>query len=405
MSEERKHLIDQILTFPANTYSREYLDGPHPRTRKPYTVRELEVYLEELQQTAARPGRWTREQLVKSVVGRLPDADRANAIQWAESLSDGVLEHLRTSSTTEVNTIYQRMRAAQQDPEVLARRHEAEVATARRILDGFFLKHPEVADNVATRQALVRRASTLPDNGIITLEHLEEALQLLVVEGTVKAKKIPTAAERKAQQAQDRQTFQIAARKYGFADNEANFKFIVATLGPGFSENQIPQIQSQLAPVGPEEQQDRDEQERQEIIEEISGSRVMPMQDKAKLEGMPLDQLRVEVAKVRDERRLRQMSGTELRAYIRGQQQPSPAAPELPNYVGRDDLIAVLNCTDGSEFPDLLDRKIFANGRQAFEYLCSKWGFDVVNKRLGVHVAPSEIAGIVREVVHPFDKN
>jgi|GraSoi2013_100cm_1033763.scaffolds.fasta_scaffold202081_1 hypothetical protein len=51
---ERKGLIDQILTFPANTYTREFLDGPHPQTGQPYSIAELETYLADLRQTAAK---------------------------------------------------------------------------------------------------------------------------------------------------------------------------------------------------------------------------------------------------------------------------------------------------------------------------------------------------------------
>jgi hypothetical protein len=49
---ERKEIINQILAFPANTYSREFLDGPHPKTGRPYSTAELETYLKELQQSA-----------------------------------------------------------------------------------------------------------------------------------------------------------------------------------------------------------------------------------------------------------------------------------------------------------------------------------------------------------------
>jgi len=54
MSAERKQIIDQIVVFPANTYSREFLDGPHPKTGRPYSIAELETYLEELQQGATK---------------------------------------------------------------------------------------------------------------------------------------------------------------------------------------------------------------------------------------------------------------------------------------------------------------------------------------------------------------
>jgi hypothetical protein len=50
MSEsERTQIIDQILVFPANKHTREFLDGPHPKTETPYTNAELREYLEELQ--------------------------------------------------------------------------------------------------------------------------------------------------------------------------------------------------------------------------------------------------------------------------------------------------------------------------------------------------------------------
>ncbi len=45
----RAETINQILKFAANTHTREYLDGPHPRTGKPYTNEELDRYLDELQ--------------------------------------------------------------------------------------------------------------------------------------------------------------------------------------------------------------------------------------------------------------------------------------------------------------------------------------------------------------------
>ena len=52
---ERKEIIDQIVAYPANRYTREFLDGPHPKTNKPYTNAELREYLKELQQAAAKP--------------------------------------------------------------------------------------------------------------------------------------------------------------------------------------------------------------------------------------------------------------------------------------------------------------------------------------------------------------
>ena len=53
-SADRREIINQILAFPGNPYSREYLDGPHPRTKQPYSVEELSEYLDELRQAAAK---------------------------------------------------------------------------------------------------------------------------------------------------------------------------------------------------------------------------------------------------------------------------------------------------------------------------------------------------------------
>ena len=49
----RKEVIDKILTFPANTYKRAFLDEPHPRTGRRYSISELESYHEQLQSTVS----------------------------------------------------------------------------------------------------------------------------------------------------------------------------------------------------------------------------------------------------------------------------------------------------------------------------------------------------------------
>jgi len=49
----RKEVIDKILTFPANTYTRAFLGEPHPKTGRKYSNSELESYLEQLQSTVS----------------------------------------------------------------------------------------------------------------------------------------------------------------------------------------------------------------------------------------------------------------------------------------------------------------------------------------------------------------
>lgn len=335
-----------------------------------------------------------REWLINTVAAmlRLPVDSREDGIQWAQGLSDAVLEHLRTSSRAEVATIYQRMHqaqiAAQNDPEVVAARHQAQVETARRIFEAFFSKNPQVPDNVGTRKALIDRATSLSDDGIINLEHLNEAAQLLIAERTIKPKQILTAAELKQQAVKDLETFKQAAIHLGFATNVANEGLVKQKLGSGYSVSDIARAITnglQLSPVGEAELEERNESERREIIEEISSTRVMTMQDKAKLDCMTLDQLRAEVAKVREERRLRQMTGSELRAHIRGQQ--VDRTEKLPDDYTKAQLELMLEIEDG---------------RNTFKDLCKRYGWRAVEERMLGYVKP-EIAGVVRTLRHEFD--
>lgn len=348
MSEaERKSLIDQILAFPANTYSREYLEQPRPRTGKPYSVSELSEYLKELQQAAGKSERKTQQ--------------------------------------------------VQQSPEVAR-------IQAQQVWEGFFSRHLDIPDNDATRRALFERGLSLSDDEMVRPAHLDEAAKLLIAEGTIRTKKVLTAAELKQQAAKDLETFKQAAIQFGFSNNSANQQLAREVLGLGYSISDIAQAITnglRLSPVGEAEQQQRSEHERQEILEEIIGARILTAQDKLKFESMPLEQLRAEIAQIREERRMRNMTGQELRAYLRQRQQPSPAVPELPNHIKRADLIELLNSVDSPDANraiELLDGKSFANGKEAFRYVCDKFGFDAVNQRLGTYVKP-QIAGIVREVI------
>src|SRR5258708_39414388 len=107
MSESRQQIINQIVAYPANTYTREFLDGPHPKTGRPYSTAELETYLKELQQAAPKPVPKTQQ--------------------------------------------------VQQSPE------EARIQ-AERVWEGFFSRHLEIPNNAATRTALFERELSLSDH-------------------------------------------------------------------------------------------------------------------------------------------------------------------------------------------------------------------------------------------------
>src|SRR5260221_14481025 len=108
--QQRKLLIDQILEFPANTYSREYLELPHPKTGRPYSVGELKTFLEELRVKSQHELEKQRQQAVRQ--------------------------------------------QAQQSPEVAR-------IQAQRVWEGFFSRHLDIPDNDATRRALFERGLSL----------------------------------------------------------------------------------------------------------------------------------------------------------------------------------------------------------------------------------------------------
>jgi type IV secretory pathway VirJ component len=120
-----------------------------------------------------------------------------------------------------------------------------------------------------------------------------------------------------------------------------------------------------------------------------------------KLQHLSIEQLRTDAQLIRDRKRFQKMSKEELKQHIRQQreQQPSLALPELPPYIRRADLLALLNSADGSNLPvELLDGRNFKNGKEAFRFICEKFGYDAVNKCLGTYTAPPQIAGNVRQV-------
>jgi hypothetical protein len=338
--------------------------------------------------TMVRTETRTREDLVSNIVEKLPYPP-AELTKWLGQFSNGILEHLADSTVPELIKIYREMRRAQidlqRDPEIIASQQRVLQAQTERILAGLFHRY-QISDCQAHRKALYDRALSLSDGVRVSPAHLEEAAKLLISEHAIKQERIPTAAERHRQQAQDAEAFKQAARQHGFSANTANEK-LVETLGSGFTVEDIAEAISsnrlQLAPVGSEEQEQRDENERQEILEEIIGGRIITPQDKIKFQSMPLEQLRTELVGIREERRLRGMTGSELRAHIRSQH--IDRTEKLPADYTKDQLLLIIE-----------------GNPQEFKDLCRRYGWKAIEERVGGYADP-KIAGVVHNLRHEFD--
>jgi type IV secretory pathway VirJ component len=195
-------------------------------------------------------------------------------------------------------------------------------------------------------------------------------------------------------------------------DCEANRQIILQRIRE--TRETIPQavaaLRNQLAfdeDIANEQIAENEKKERTALIDEIAldYSPFQHAQDiqRQKLQHLPIEQLRADVQVIRDRKRFRQMTKEQLKEHIRQQrgEQPTPALPELPKYIQRADLVALLLSADGSgsNLPvELVDGKTFKSGKEAFKYLCEKYSYDEVNKRLGTFTAPRQIAGHVRQV-------
>jgi len=262
-----------------------------------------------------------------------------------------------------------------------------------------FARHPGIPDHQANRIAIYDFAFSLSDGATITFANLDEAAKTHP-DLNRQDKHFATAENAK----QDEETLRKFCRDHRLKFNFAALNLLRNVYGGGFKRNVIDQAlqtgKISFARASDDDIARWDAEDAQELIEEIVGARIMTQQDRLKFESMPLQQLRSEASRIREERRLRSMTGTELRAHIRSQQQQSsPPAEELPNYIQRDELLALLNSPDGSGFPELTGRRTFKTGQEAFRFVCERFGFDIVNRRLGTYTEPPQIAGIVREII------
>jgi hypothetical protein len=380
----------------------------------------------------------TRANLVKRLVERFPISTPefvTQATAWANGLTVGVLEHLVDKSTTipELLKIYRAMGRSRLDahrnPEE-TQRYQQEVARiqAQRLRDRFFFQNPQIRDCESHWKALVSRAETLTsDDGLITFEILEEAAKLLVSEGGIKVQKILTETEKKARAAKDLETFKQAAIEFGFADNAASQKLIAEVLGSGYTVYDIGQaINSNtisLAPVGEAEQRKRDEQERNNLVDELIEDQSHPWTQetgmdprfyaekqseiqqfqRAKFEGYTTQQLRDAVSNIRERRKFGQMTPTEIRKHLRETRQAPGQDTELNDTSGANILLSMQAAGEDRVKAAGREDTRAAGEADYLRRLCRLHGWQAIEQKLG-RVEP-HISGIVRSLRHEFDRN
>lgn len=253
-----------------------------------------------------------------------------------------------------------------------------------RVWKRLFARHPDIPDHEANRIAIYDFAFSLSD-GTITFANLDEAAKTHP-ELNRQDKHFATAENAK----QDEQTLRKFCRDRRLRFNFAALNMLRNVCGGGFKQIAIDQaLQSGKVSFAPASDEDiarwdaEDEaKERSEILEEILGARILTAQDKIKCEVMPLEQLRIEITKVREERQLRQLTGAELRAHIRCQQ--VDRTEKLPADYTKDQLLLIIEANP-----------------QEFKDLCSRYGWRQIEQRVG-YTSP-RIAGIVRNLRHEFD--
>jgi hypothetical protein len=257
-----------------------------------------------------------------------------------------------------------------------------------------FARHPDIPDHEANRKAIYDYAFSLAD-GTITFANLDEAAKTHPSLNR-QDKHFATAENAK----QDEETLKQFCRDHRLQFNFAALNMLRHVYGGGFKPIAIDQAlqsgQISFVRANDEDVARWDTEDAQELVEEIVGARIMTRQDRLKFESMPLEQLRAEVVRIREERRLRRMTGTELRAYLRQQRPVQTHTSELDD-MSRDNILLSIEASE---------REKEGGGADYIRRLLRQFGPDAVNQKLnnGGYVKP-QIAGIVREVVHPFDKN
>jgi hypothetical protein len=254
-----------------------------------------------------------------------------------------------------------------------------------------FARHPDIPDHEANRKAIYDFAFSLSDGTTITFANLDEAAK---THPSLHRQDRHFATAENAKQ--DEQTLRTFCRDHRVQFHFAALNMLRNLYGGGFKPIAIDQaLQSgkiSFVPASDEDIARWDYDDAQELLEEIIGARIITQQDRLKFESMSLEQLRLEVARIREERRLQSLTGQELRAHIRSQQ--VDRTEKLPDDYTKAQLELMLATDDTG--------KIFKEGRNAFKDLCKRYGWRQVEERMSGYTQPA-IAGVVRTLRHEFD--
>jgi hypothetical protein len=208
----------------------------------------------------------TRADLVQRIVEKLhvnvPKAV-AEVTAWADRLPDTVLEHLAglETSPSDLVKIYREMRRselnASKDPE--HQRHQQEVSRIQteRVWDKFFFLHPDLKNIDGNRNPLLNRAASLSDDGVVRIQHLDEAFALLVAEGFGFARQDIKQPATAANLKQDEETLRKYCRANRRQSNTAALNMLRQQYGGAFKPSVIDQaLQSGLIQLGPASDED-----------------------------------------------------------------------------------------------------------------------------------------------------
>lgn len=183
-----------------------------------------------------------RKKLVELIVARgasTPQQLQSKSIQELEKiLDDSFLAAIRAE--------------AENSPEVVAVRQRVAQKEAEAVWTQFFFRHPDIKDHAANRKFLFDFALSLSQDGIVTLQHLNEAAQLSTLDRQ-KPKQPLTAANLK----QDEETLNNFCRTHQLAGNTAALTMLREKFGAGFNQVEIDQaLQSRLITLGPASEED-----------------------------------------------------------------------------------------------------------------------------------------------------
>jgi hypothetical protein len=120
----------------------------------------------------------------------------------------------------------------------------------KEIIDSILVLAPNKADKKILESRNKEELLNILEEAVSAFED-EQAERLATVHAERDAERLlherrmreASEPQRRAQAKADRKTFAAAARRYGLADNEANFRLAQELLGPAFNEYQVGEIQ------------------------------------------------------------------------------------------------------------------------------------------------------------------